>query len=146
MTTWQTAIVFYLALGCAYGLYGVLALYFPQLRAVAFAEHPGLWLAGCTFLALFVGLGLSAYGLWRTRRYSWATVALQIGQLVGFCLGGCKYQFEAGTTLECFYDGHRIEYTINPMTAEFAVGLHLGVLSGNGRYSTLRKSSRKAHP
>lgn len=125
MTTWQKALVFYLTFGCAYGLYNMLALYFPLLGPYPFATHPGVWLTSGAFLALFAGLGLSAYGLWRTRRYSWATLALQILQLVGFCVGGYKYQFEAGTSLKWLYEDNRMEWNLKPLTAEFTFGLNL---------------------
>ena len=125
MTIWQKALALYFAFSCAYGLYNMLGLYFPLLGPYPFATHPGVWLTSGAFVALFAGLGLAAYGLWRTRRYSWATVTLQIVQLVGFCLGGYKYQFEAGTSLKWLYEGNRMEWTFKPLTAEFAFGLNL---------------------
>ena len=124
MTTWQKILLLYLAFSCGYGLYGV-AMYFPLLSPYPFAAYPGVWLIGVGFLALFAGLGLSAFGLWRTRRYSWVTLALQIVQLVGFCLGGYKYQFEAGTSLKWLYEDNRMELTFKPLTAEFTAGLHV---------------------
>ena len=124
MTAWQKALILYLAFSCGYGLYGM-TLYFPLLRRYPFGAYPGVWLIGLSFLALFAALGLSAFGLWRTRRYSWGTLALQIAQLVGFCLGGYKYQFEAGTSLKWLYEGNRMEWTWKPLTAEFTAGLHL---------------------
>ena len=126
MTPWQKALVFYLAFSCAYGLYAILALYFPLLDPYPFATHPGIWLTSGAFLALFAGLGVSAFGLWRrTRRYSWATLALQIVQLVGFCVGGYKYQFETGVSLKCLYEGSRIKWIFKPLIAEFTFGLNL---------------------
>ena len=124
MTAWQKALIFYLAFSCGYGLYGM-RLYFPLLRRYPFGSYPGVWLIGLGFLALFAALGLSAFGLWRTRRYSWGTLALQIAQLVGFCLGGYKYQFEAGTSLKWLYEDNRMEWTLKPLTAEFTAGLNL---------------------
>ena len=117
MTAWQKALIFYLAFSCEFGLYGM-TLYFSLLRRYPFGSYPGVWLIGLGFLALFAALGLSAFGLWRTRRYSWGTLALQIAQLVGFCLGGYKYQFEAGTSLKWLYEDNRMEWTLKPLTAE----------------------------
>ena len=125
MTIWQKALVFYLAFSGAYGLYYMLALYFPLLGPYPFATHPGVWLTSGAFVALFAGLGVSAYWLWRTHRYSWTTLALQMVQLVGFCLGGYKYQFEAGTSLKWLYEGNRMELFFKPLTAEFKAGLNL---------------------
>ena len=124
MTAWQKALIFYLAISCGYGLYGM-TLYFPPLRQYPFGSYPGVWLIGLGFLALFAALGLSAFGLWRTRRYSWGILALQIVQLVGFCLGGYKYQFEAGTSLKWLYEDNRMKLTFKPLTAEFTAGLHV---------------------
>ena len=62
MTTWQKILLLYLAFSCGYGLYGV-AMYFPLLSPYPFAAYPGVWLIGVGFLALFAGLGLSAFGL-----------------------------------------------------------------------------------
>ena len=125
MTIWQKALVFYFAFSCAYGLYAMLTLYFPLLGSYPVATYPGVWFISAAFVALFTGLGLSAYGLWRTRRSSWAPVALQIAQLVGFCLGGYKYQFEAGTSLKWLYDNNRMEVVFKPLTAEFRAGWNL---------------------
>ena len=125
MTIWQKALAFYFAFSCAYGLYYMLVLYFPLLGPYPFATHPGVWLTSGVFTSLFAGFGFSAYGLWRKRRYSWTTVALQSAQLVGFCLGGCKYQFEAGTSLRWLYENNRMELVFKPITAEFKAGLNL---------------------
>jgi hypothetical protein len=125
MTSWQKALVFYLAFSGAYGLYYLLVLYFPLLGPYPFATHPGVWLTSGGFVALFAGVGFSAYRLWQTRHYSWATVAFQLAQLVGFCLGGYKYQFEAGTSLKWLYENNRMEVVFKPLTAEFKAGLNL---------------------
>lgn len=125
ITTWQKALIFYLAFSCGYGLIGSLVEYFPALSPYPFAAYPALWLIGVGFLALYAGLGLSAVELWRTRRYSWMTQALQILQLVGFCLGGYKYKFEAGTSLKLLSEDNRIEWTFKPFTAEFSGGWNL---------------------
>lgn len=125
MTTWQKALLFYLAFSGVYGFYSVLTEYFPLLRPYPFAAHPGLWLAGGGFLALFAALGFCAVGLWRTHCYSWPTLALQIVQLVGFCLGGYKYQFVAGSSLKWLYEDNRMELVFKPFTAESIIGMNL---------------------
>ena len=124
MTIWQKALIFYLAFSCGYGLYGT-ALYFPLLVQYPIVAYPGVWLIGVGFLTLFAALGLSAFGLWRTHCYSWVTLALQIAQLVGFCLGGYKYRFEAGSSLKWLYEANHMELVFKPLTAEFTAGLNL---------------------
>jgi hypothetical protein len=125
MVTWQKALIFYLAFSCGYGLYKLLIEYFPLLRDYPFVTHSGVWLISGGFLALFAALGLSAYELWRTHRYSWFTLALQIVQLIGFCVGGYKYQFEAGTSLKWLYKNNRMELTFKPLTAVSIIGINL---------------------
>ena len=80
---------------------------------------------GAIFLILFIGIGVSAYSLLRTNRYTKATIALQIIQLVGFCIAGYKYEFSAGTSLKWLYQGNRLEMIFKPITAEFAAGMNL---------------------
>ena len=124
MTTWQKVLIFYLAFSCGYGLYNLLTEYLPLLNPYPFATYPSVWLISGVFLALFAAIGLSAYRLWRTHRYSWYTLVLQIVQLIGFCVGGYKYQFEAGTSLKWLYENNKVELIFKPFTAIAVIGVN----------------------
>ena len=124
MDNWRKAIVFYLVFSCLCGIYGVVE-YVSLLDKYTFAEYPFVWMIGAIFLILFIGIGVSAYSLLRTNRYTKATITLQIIQLVGFCIAGYKYEFSAGTSLKWLYQGNRLEMIFKPITAEFAAGMNL---------------------
>ena len=124
MDNWRKVIVFYLAFSCLYGVYSVVE-YALLLDKYPFAEYPFVWVIGAIFLILFIGIGVSAYSLLRTNKYTRATIALQIMQLVGFCIAGYKYEFSTGTSLKWLYEGNRLEMIFKPVTAEFTVGMNL---------------------
>ena len=124
MNNWKKAIIFYLTFSCLYGLYGVVK-YFSLLNKYPFAEHPIVWIVGVFFLILFSGIGISAYSLLRTNKYTRVILALQMLQLVGFCIAGYKYEFSAGTSLKLLYEDTRLEMTFKPITAEFTLGINL---------------------
>lgn len=115
----RNIIVAYLFGSSIYGCFNI-ADFFLAIR-----DYPQYWWVGVTFLILFLGLGISGYLLLKTKQYSWATIALQVIQLVGFSLAGYKYQFSAGASLKLGYEDNNLLFVLKPLTAEFTVGMNL---------------------